>query len=234
MNLDPAPETVDEPAEPEESAEPAEPAEPAALPGTKEIDHPDLGAAIAILDNRRRTRRDLWLSLACLFAGFLGVYFGYTDAQNGDGTAWFWMLSGLVLVAYGVGMLRSAVLRFISPIRFVFGAAAFDFAGRPGPEPIRWAEVSAAELEIPAKQSRAEGICFQVRSPEAFAERRGLAPRAARRLIDGGGWISVRGETALPLDEVVDLMRERIEAQKPASIGSPAAARRHRKRTSRH
>jgi hypothetical protein len=164
----------------------------------------------------------------------LGVYFGVTDAQAGDGTAWFWMLSGLILIAYGVALMRSAVLRFVKPIRLVFGESAFDFVGRPGKEPIPWAEVSAPDLEIPAKQTRAEGVCFQARSPEAFAERHGLSGRAKRRLIEGDGWLTIRGETAMPLDEVVALMQERIEAAKPPRLEAASTAKRRARRTSRH
>ncbi len=204
------------------------------LPGTRTVEHPELGPATAILDNRLRTKRDLWLSLASLGAGLLGVYYGVSDAQAGDGTAFFWTFCGLILVAYGVAALRSVAVRFVKPVRFVFGDTGFDFPGRPGIGVFRWDELSAAELEIPAKQTRVEGICFQIRSPEAFAARHQLSPRATRRLVEGDGWLAVRGETAIPLEEVVAMMDERIAAAKPATHGSAAAEKRRPKRTSRH
>jgi len=225
--------TSDTPA-PEASAEPADRPAPA---GTSQIEHPELGTATAILDNRVRTRRDLWLSFASIAAGLLGVYFGYSDASAGDGTAWFWLTCGLILVAYGVALLRSVVLRMTRPVRLVLADAGFDYPGRPGGEPIDWREVAAADLEIPAKQDRPVGVCFQVREPEAFAARRGLHPRAAARLVSADGWISVRGETAMPLADVVALMRERIAAAKGAAASAAAATaaeKRRLKRTSRH
>ncbi len=232
--------THDEPAEAiaatadEAAATADEAADEAAPIGTRPVEHPDLGPATAILDDRQRTKRDVWAALLSISVGLMGVYFGVTDAQKGDGTAFFWIFIGLIVLAYGVALLRSVVVRFLQPVRLVLAESGFDYPGRPGATAIRWDELSAADLDIPAKQTRPVGVCFQVRAPETFAERHAMSGRATRQLIAGDGWISVRGETAMPLEDVAGLMQERIQAAKPPRLEAASTAKRRARRTSRH
>jgi hypothetical protein len=196
---------------------------------SRPIDHPELGAGVALLDDRGRTMRGLRNGAIYLALGVLGVVMGVGDATSGDQIGLIFGIGGLILVLYGVYTLATGAVRFMTPIRIVVAERGFAYAGGPGQ--IDWGETSAVDFVFEPRETEASSIGVKVREPEEFAERHAMAGRARAGLLRRGGWLRVGGGTAMPLEDVFNL----IEAHVPAAPARPAARnQRHSRRTSRH
>jgi hypothetical protein len=220
--------------EPEEDLRPetTEAAEPPQRRATTEtLDHPALGSAVAILDDRSKTRRNLALGGVWTAVGVLGVSMGIGDTTSGDGVGLLFGVAGLVVLLFGLNEIRLNALRLLRPVRLIVGDRGFAFAAGAGAAPIMWRDVAAVELTLGQRDPQPVGIRVRVRSPGEHLPGR-IGGRPARRPPrDPGEWISIGGGTAMPLTDVVALMREHVPNARPAS---PASSRGHPGRTSRH
>jgi hypothetical protein len=202
---------------------------------TRPLEHPGLGSATAILDDRAKTRRELLIGIACAAVGLLGVSMGIGDTTSGDGLGALFGVGGLVLVLYGLNQIRVFAARMVRPVRLVVAERGFDFPSSPGP--IAWDEVATIAFEDARGEEEPSALQARVRKPEEFAERHALTDRARIRLLRRDGWIAIGGGMAMPLEEVLRMMKERLaEAHGNGRAGqTPAAAARARTgRTSRH
>jgi hypothetical protein len=208
-----------------------EPAEDIKREPTETLDHPTLGPALAILDDRRRTRRNLALGALWTAVGALGVSMGIGDTASGDGIGFLFGLAGLVVMLYGLNEIRLNALRLLRPVRLIIGDRGFAFA--TGLAPIMWQDVSAVELSVGQRDPQPTGIQVRVRAPGRPPQGRPAGRPAREPSRAQGEWISIGGGTAMPLRDVVELMREHVrpDARRPSSAASSKAGA---GRTSRH
>jgi hypothetical protein len=206
------------------------------------IDHPELGLSIPILDDRRRTRREMSIGAAAGAVGILGVVMGVGDATSGDSIVGSgFALIGLILLVSGAYEIVTAIVRFTQPIRLIVGEKGF--AARSVSGSVAWNEISAIAYDRSSRDSAPVGVAAQARRPAEFAERHSLAGRARARLISRNGWFTLGSGTVMPLDQLLNLMKARLaesRASEPeaadAAEADPAKLMRagQRARTSRH
>jgi hypothetical protein len=189
---------------------------------TVTVDHPKLGPALGILDDRRRSKQRFVLSFVWMATGLLGLYMGSGDLSHSDSLGLFWVGGGVVLIGYGIMELRTALIRLRRPVRLVMADAGIDVADGPGP--IAWTELKEASLDIPGRQGEPIGVRVLVTDPAAFLAKHQVSWNEARHLRSTG-WLQIKGITAMPLENLVDMLRERIpNAPRPIRRGAPGAA----------
>ncbi len=205
-----------------------------ARPVTTTVSHPGLGEATGILDNREKTRRDLLIAALTAAIGLLGLVMGIGDASNGDEVGLLFAGIGLILLAYGLNELRAGAARMMRPVRLVVADRGFDFPSGLGP--ITWDEIAAVGFEDFPENGQPTVLRARVRAPDEFAERHALTNRARNRLLSRDGWIAIGGGMAMPLEEVLGMMKERLGQSRGRTRPDGAASGRHRhtSRTSRH
>jgi hypothetical protein len=209
-----------------ETMEPEEALTPELL---ETLDHPTLGTAVAILDDRGRTRRNLALGLVWTAIGALGVAMGVGDTTSGDGVGVLFGSAGLVVLLFGLNEIRLNALRLLRPVRLIVGDRGFAFA--TGSAPIMWQDVAAVEMSVGQRDPQPTGIRVRVRPASEGTRRPSSRPGTSSH--EPGQWISIGGGTAMPLPDVVDLMRKHVrpDTQRHAPT---TASKTHPGRTSRH
>jgi hypothetical protein len=194
------------------------------------LDHPTLGAAVAILDDRDRTRRNLALGAVWTAIGALGVAMGVGDTTNGDGIGVLFGSAGLIVLLFGLNEIRLNTLRLLRPVRLIVGDRGFAFA--TGSAPIMWQDVAAVEVAVGQRDPQPTGIRVRVRSASEGA-RRPTGDRPGTSSREPGEWISIGGGTAMPLPDVVDLMRQHVRPD-ARRHGPATGSKTNPGRTSRH
>ncbi len=187
---------------------------------------------MAFLDDQRKTRRGLLLAIASAAIGLLGVSMGIGDATNGDGMGVLFGAGGLVLFLYGLNELRVGAMRMTRPVRLVVAERGFDFPAAPGP--IGWDEVASLAVETQPRETEPSSLRAKVREPEEFAARHSLSRRARLRLLNGDGWIAIGGGMAMPIEQVLEMMKDLLAESRARVRPAASSARRTTRRTSRH
>ena len=190
---------------------------------TEPVEHPELGASTAYLDNRRLTTRAFVLSFVWMGIGLFGTYMANGDIRGGDSLGYFFMLAGLILILYGMAEFRTAMVRFREPIRLVIAENGFAFADGPGV--IAWGEVAVVDFETSTRQAEPLGIRLRIREPQDFIERRpDMKGSAKRSLIHNEGWMRVGTGYVAPLEDVLAAMKEHLVVTPPetAPVDAPA------------
>lgn len=196
------------------------------------VDHPTLGPATAILDDRARTRRSIAIAAVTAAVGMLGIVMGIGDWTNGDEVGLVFILTGLILILYGLNQARVGAARMLRPVRLVVAQGGFEFAAGPGP--IAWDEVAAVSYdEVPPRETEPNALRARVRAPDEFARRHSFTERARLRLQDRDGWIAIGGGMAMPLEQVLAMMKDRLDESRAGRRSAPARSRGAR-RVSRH
>ena len=238
------PETTTEPemtANPETATEPdttteLEPAT-AEQADAIEIEHPTLGPAVAIYDDRRKSKRRLLTAAGMGAVGAVGIILGLGDFSNGDGTGGsVFVLAGAALLVYGASEARSTLLRFRTAFSLVVGEAGFEYAFGAGS--IAWDEVASLGFERVARRGKPGAIRVQVKEPDEFAARHELSLPASLMLRINDGALYVARGALMPAGAVLELMSARLAefktTHRPLPAAAPAPARSIKRRTSRH
>ena len=200
-------------------------------PVSQPVDDPELGPGIGLFDKRSRSKRAIVLSIGALLVGLLGIYEGTGDLAGGSQLGYFFMFSGVVLILYGIGEMRTAINRLRAPIRLVIAEKGLRALDAPGP--MSWDEITGSDVEFHPKQRYAMGVRVRLAAPEDFAHEHRMIRNAANKMIQSGGWLPIRGELEMPFDQVVALLQERINDQRNQPAGMVRGKRRP-SRTSRH
>jgi hypothetical protein len=174
------------------------------------IDHPTLGQAVAVYDDRSRTRWNVFFGLGLVVVGILGVYEGSGDLAGGNGTmGWIFVGSGVFLVLWGIKGALQAALRNRNPIRLVIGKRGFESCDWPGP--ILWDEVeSISDPASPAGRPRM--LRVQLEDPEGFPVRHALSAVGRFMFRANQGDLFLGRDMAMPVVEVESLMRKQLAA----------------------
>jgi hypothetical protein len=200
-----------------------------------EIDHPTLGPAVAIYDDRRKTRRKLLTAAGMAVVGAVGVFLGLGDIANGDGTGGsVFLLAGAGLLTYGINEARATLMRLRTVFSLVVGEGGFEYAFGSGS--IAWDEVASVGFERVAGRGKPGAVRVQVNIPDEFAARHELSLAASLMLRINDGSLYVARGALMPAGAVLELMSARLAEFRKAhiSVPAPAPARGIKPRTSRH
>lgn len=172
------------------------------------MDHPVLGRAVAIYDDRSRTRWNVFFGLGLVVIGIAGVYMGSGDLAGGNASlGWVYVGGGAFLVLWGIRGAFQSALRARNPIRLVVGKGGFVSSDWPGP--ISWDEVeSISDPASPAGRPRM--LRVQLDDPAGFAERHALSPVARFMFRANQGDLFLGRDMAMPVVEVETLMRRQL------------------------
>lgn len=203
------------------------------IPSTQ-FDHPVLGQAVAIYDDRAATRWNFLFGLGLVVVGIAGVYMGSGDLAAGSATlGWVYVGGGVFLVLWGIRGAFQAARRIRHPIRLVVGKRGFEYSDGPGP--IMWDEV--ATVSDPASpDGRPRMLRVQLEDPAGFAERHVLSPMARFVFRANQGDLFLGRDMALPVVEVESLMRRHLaefNRSGPAEESTPVRAAPRGRRPSR-
>ena len=198
-----------------------------------EIDHPTLGPALAIYDDRRKSRRKLLTASGMAAVGAIGVILGLGDFANGDGTGGsVFVLAGGALLTYGINEARATLMRLRTAFSLIVGETGFECAFGMGS--IAWDEVASVGFERGARRGKPGAVKVQVKVPDEFAARHELSLPASLMLRINDGALYVARGALMPAAGVLDLMNQRLAEFRLAHKPVPAPAQTVRPRTSRH
>ena len=203
-----------------------------------EIEHPTLGAAVAIYDDRRKSKRRLLTAAGTAAVGAVGIVLGLGDFSNGDGTGGsVFVLAGAALLIYGANEARATLMRFRTAFSLVVGDAGFEYAFGAGS--VTWDEVASLGFERVARRGKPGAVRVQVKVPDEFAARHELSLPASLTLRLNDGALYVARGSLMPAGAVLELMNDRLaefrRTHRPvATAPTPAVERTVRRRTSRH
>jgi hypothetical protein len=198
------------------------------------IKHPVLGPADAILDDRTRSRGNLFLGLACLALGPLGVWMGSGDFATGSSLLGFaYVGGGVVLFLYGLRMVINSFERLQHRAALIVGRDGFEIPGGDGP--VGWEEV--ATISDPASPPGAPRIVrVQLDDPDDYITRHRLGLFSRRMLRVQQNDLFLGRDMAMPVADVQALMRRRLAefarikhdgTAEPDPGSIPDASRRH-------
>jgi hypothetical protein len=188
------------------------------------MDHPELGRAVAIYDDRSRTRWNVFFGLGLVVIGIAGVYMGSGDLAGGSTMlGWVYVGGGVFLALWGIRGAVQSALRARNPIRLVVGKRGFESSDWPGP--VSWEEVeSIGDPASPAGRPRV--LRVQLYDPAGFMERHALSPIARFMFRGNQGDLLLGRDMAVPVVEVESLMRRQLaEFRRPASAAAAAPVR---------
>ncbi len=200
-----------------------------------EIEHPTLGPAVAIYDDRRKSKRRLLTAAGTGAVGAVGIVLGLGDFANGDGTGGsIFVLAGAALLVYGISEARATLLRFRTAFSLVVGEAGFEYAFGAGS--VAWDEVASLGFERVARRGKPGAVKVQVKEPDEFAARHELSLPASLMLRINDGALYVARGALMPAGAVLELMSARLAefkaTHKPvAAAAAPAGS--IKRRTSR-
>jgi hypothetical protein len=181
-----------------------------------EIEHPALGPAVAVYDDRRNTRKTLITSVIFILAGALGTVLGLTDLPGGKDrlTNIMILVAGIGLIAFGVNETLSMWWRLRSPVRLLVGKRGFGCSITP--DVIRWSEVDSIAFERVAR-GKPKAVRVKLADSAAFTQRHELTRRARWMLKLNDGSVYVGRGTKVAPETILDLMSERLTANMRAS-----------------
>ncbi|HEY5486879.1 MAG TPA: hypothetical protein VIK06_04460 [Candidatus Limnocylindrales bacterium] len=198
-----------------------------------EIEHPTLGPAVAIYDDRRKSRRKLLTASGMAAVGGVGVVLGLGDFANGDGTGGsVFVLAGGALLTYGINEARATLMRLRTVYSLVVSETGFEYAFGVGS--IAWDEVASVGFERVARRGKPGAVRVQVKMPDEFAARHELSLPASLMLRINDGALYVARGALMPAGAVLELMNQRLAEFRRAHTPVPAPAQPIRRRTSRH
>jgi hypothetical protein len=197
---------------------------PSDKPIEAKMSHPVLGPAVAIYDDRSRTRLRLLFEIAMVPLGIFGIFLGMGDLAAGNTLLGVGQISGAIIVAlYGTRSALIDVRRMRSPIRLVIARDGFELV--PGGSPISWAEIaSVGDPRNPAGDPRT--LRAQLDDPSGYAGREALSPFDRIMIRINRGDLNLGSGLAMPIVKVEDLMRKQL-AEFRRLESSPASEHAH-------
>jgi hypothetical protein len=172
------------------------------------IDHPALGQAVAIYDDRARTRLNLPFGLGLVVLGISGVFMGSGDLAVGNAIlGWAYVGGSVFLSLWGIRGAFQAARRLRNPISLVVGRRGFEYSDGPGP--ISWDEVATiSDPSSPAGQPRR--LRVQLNDPEDYIARHALSPLSRLMLRINRDDLFLGRDTIMPVVEAESLMRRQL------------------------
>jgi len=192
-------------------------------PSESRMRHPTLGPALAIHDDRRRTRWRLGFWILMIPLGITGIFIGRGDLDSGNTTLGYAQIAGaIVLAVYAAVAAATDFQRARSAIRLFIAKDGFELSTGDGP--ISWDEV--ATISDPhAPNGDPKIVRVQLDDPQGFPGRQSLSPYGRLMLTINRGDIVIGSGMAKPVLEVETLMRKQLaEFLRAESAGPEAAA----------
>jgi hypothetical protein len=197
------------------------------------VDHPVLGPALSIYDDRHRSRITVAAYGGFFCLGIIGVLLGRGDLLGGaDVLGWAEVAGGAFLALYSIRAVVMALIRLRRPVVLVVGRNGFEYARGNGP--VGWEEV--ATVSNPgATPTKPKPLRVRLGDPEDYARRHALSPlqRYMLRIHDNDVLLDLT--TLMPAAAVEAEMNERLAEfgrarQGPGGAASAAANRRPKQR----
>jgi hypothetical protein len=192
-------------------------------PSESRMRHPTLGPALAIHDDRRRTRWRLGFWILMVPLGIAGLFMGRSDLASGNTLLGGAQIAGaIVLAVYALVAAGTDSQRARSPIRLFIAKDGFELSTGDGP--VSWDEV--ATISDPhAPNGDPKIVRVQLDDPRGFSGRQSLSIPGRLMLTINRGDIVIGSGMTKPVLEVETLMRKQLaEFLRAKSAGPEAAA----------
>jgi hypothetical protein len=192
-------------------------------PSESNARHSVLGPAVAVDDDRRRTKWRLGFEIAMLPLGLAGLAMARGDLASGNTLIGAAQAAGALIVAvYGILGARIDVKRRSNPIRLLIARNGFELSTGKGP--ISWDEVATiSDPRSPA--SDPTNLRVQLDDPKGFAERYDLSPFARVMLRVNRGELVLGSGMTKPVATVETMMRRQLaEFRRSGSDGTESYA----------
>jgi len=184
--------------------------------------HPILGPAVAINDDRRRTRwrAGFWVLMVPL--GISGLFIGREDLAGGNSALGLAQILGaIVLAVYSLFAAVADLKRLRNPIRLLIARDGFELSTGDGP--VSWDEVATiCDPNSPVGDPRI--VRVQLDDPAGFAERQSLSPIGRLMLRINRGDLVLGSGMATPILDIEALMRKHLADYLRSESAGPEAA----------
>jgi hypothetical protein len=197
------------------------------------VEHPVLGPAVSIFDNRRQALGSLFAYLAFALLGILGVYIGGSDLASGsDLLGLAEVAGGVVLGLYSVRAALTAARRLRHPTALVIGTDGFEYFGGNGP--VGWDEVASISDPVPPPRVP-KALRVHLQDPDDYVVRHALSPVARVFLRTSRYDLLLGRDTLMTVKQVHALMGKRLAEYRQArhdGAAAPASGAPKRRRAS--
>jgi hypothetical protein len=197
------------------------------------VEHPVLGAAVSIFDNRRQALGSLIVYQAFALLGVLGVYIGGSDLAGGSALlGWAEVAGGLVVAIYSVRAVLIAARRLRHPTALVIGTDGFEYSGGNGP--VGWDEVASISDPVPPPRVP-KALRVHLQDPDDYVARHALSPVARVMLRISRYDLLLGRDTLMPVESVHVLMGKRLAEYRQTrhdGAAAPASGAPKRRRAS--
>ena len=172
------------------------------------VNHPVLGPAISVYEDRGQALGVLFLYAAFFFLGLLGVVLGNADLSGGIALLGLAEIAGgIFLTLYSARAAFIAIRRLRQRIALVVGRNGFEYARGNGP--VGWDEVATVgDPAAPPDQPRM--LRVQLVDPQDYVRRHALSPIAGIELRVHRNDLYLGNGTRLSVAAVQALMTERL------------------------
>lgn len=198
-------------------------------PGASKARHPVFGPAVAIYDDRRRTRWRLAFWILLIPLSIWGLLMAQGDLAGGNVLFAVGQTAAVVVVAtYALQAIRVDIKRMKNPIRLLVARDGFELSTGIGP--ISWNDVETIS-DPRSPDGDPKNLRVQLDDPRGFAERHALSPIARLMLRVNKGDLILGSGMARPVATVETMMQgqlaefRRSESAGPSSASQGATAR---------
>ncbi len=198
------------------------------------VNHPVLGPSVSIYADRRASWGSLFLALAFLVVGLLGLLLGAGDLTGQSaGTGGIELppvlglgqiVAALVVGAWAIRSALMAIGRIRHPATVLVGRDGFEFAAGDGP--VGWDEVESVD-DTSAPEGQPRSLRVQLSDPAAYRIRHSVSPFGRSLSYLNHGDLILGHDTIMPTAAVQALMRKRLAEFRgidPVAARPPAAA----------
>ena len=197
------------------------------------VNHPVLGPAVSVYEDRGQALGVLFLYAAFFFLGLLGVVLGNADLSGGIAALGLAEIAGgIFLSLYSARAAFIAIRRLRQPVALVVGRDGFECDRGNGP--VRWDEVASVG-DPGAPPNRPRMLRAQLIDPQDYVRRHALSPFAVIELRVHHNDLYLGNSTKMPVAAIQALMNERLaefrHAGHDAAAPKPTRAPKRRRRT---
>ena len=189
-----------------------------------QVDHPVLGPALSIYDDRRQSLWTLAAYVGFFCLGIMGTLLGRGDLLGGaDLLGLLEIAGGSFLSLYSIRAFVMALGRLRQPVVLMVGRDGFQCARGNGP--VGWEEVAAVS-NPGTTPTKPKPLRVRLDDPEDYVRRHGLSPLQRYMLRAHNNDLIIDAATLMPPAGVEAVMNERLAEFRRARQGSgePAGA----------